>query len=112
MPYRNAQLTSNPARARPRKGQWVWSGAIRRTSVALVVLLRGVNVGGHRTFRPTILAGQLKQLDTVNISAAGPLVIRGPVARTHRRARLRRTRPLAAGVGICRGRDDLALASE
>jgi hypothetical protein len=31
--------------------------------VALAVLLRGVNVGGHRTFRPTALAEQLKHLD-------------------------------------------------
>jgi hypothetical protein len=31
--------------------------------VALVVLLRWVNVGGHRTFRPTTLAKQLKHLD-------------------------------------------------
>jgi hypothetical protein len=35
--------------------------------VALVVLLRGVNVGGHRTFRPATLAGQLKHLDAVNM---------------------------------------------
>lgn len=34
--------------------------------MALVVLLRGVNVGGHRTFRPTTLAEQLKHLDAVN----------------------------------------------
>jgi hypothetical protein len=32
------------------------SGARRRKLVALVVLLRGVNVGGHRTFRPATLA--------------------------------------------------------
>src|SRR5712692_9826919 len=39
----------------------------RREPLALVVLLRGVNVGGHRTFRPTTLAKQLKHLDVVNI---------------------------------------------
>jgi hypothetical protein len=27
--------------------------------VALVVLLRGVNVGGHKTFRPAVLAAHL-----------------------------------------------------
>ena len=47
--------------------------------MALVVLLRGVNVGGHRTFRPTTLAEQLKHLDAVNIGAAGTFVIRRPV---------------------------------
>jgi len=30
--------------------------------VALVVLLRGVNVGGHRIFRPAALAKQLRHL--------------------------------------------------
>ena len=38
--------------------------------MALVVFLRGVNVGGHRTFRPTVLAKQLRHLDAVNIGAA------------------------------------------
>ena len=48
--------------------------------MALVVLLRGVNVGGHRTFRPAVLAQRLKHLDAVNIGAAGTFVIRRPVA--------------------------------
>ena len=39
--------------------------------MALVVLLRGANVGGHRTFRPSTLAGQLKHFGVVNIGAAG-----------------------------------------
>ena len=47
--------------------------------MALVVLLRGINVGGHRTFRPTALAEQLKHLGAVNIGAAGTFVIRRPV---------------------------------
>jgi hypothetical protein len=49
--------------------------------VALVVLLRGINVGGHRTFRPSRLADQLKHLDAVNIGAAGTFVIRRTVTR-------------------------------
>jgi hypothetical protein len=49
--------------------------------VALVVLLRGVNVGGHRTFRPAALAAQLAHLDTVNIGAAGTFVIRKRIGR-------------------------------
>ena len=56
----------------------------RRKRVALVVLLRGINVGGHRTFRPTKLAEQLKHLDAVNIGAAGTFVIRRPVTRAQR----------------------------
>jgi len=57
--------------------------------VALVVLLRGINVGGHRT-QPSTLAAGLTHLDAVNIGAAGTLVIRRPVARTALRAELAR----------------------
>ena len=49
--------------------------------MALVVLLRGVNVGGHRTFRPSVLAGRLKHLDVGNIGAAGTFVGRRPASR-------------------------------
>ena len=44
--------------------------------MALVVFLRGVNVGGHRTFRPAALVKDLAHLDAVNIGAAGTFVIR------------------------------------
>jgi uncharacterized protein (DUF1697 family) len=44
--------------------------------MALVVLLRGVNVGGHKTFRPKRLAERLRDLDVVNIGAAGTFVVR------------------------------------
>jgi hypothetical protein len=43
-----------------------------------VVLLRGVNVGGHRTFRPARLAERLQHLGAINIGAAGTFVIRKP----------------------------------
>jgi uncharacterized protein (DUF1697 family) len=66
--------------------------------VALVVLLRGVNVGGHRTFRPTTLAEQLKHLDTVNIGAAGTFVIRRPVTLAQLRAELARRLPFDAEI--------------
>ncbi len=39
--------------------------------MALVVFLRGVNVGGHRTFRPSLLARALSRYDVVNVGAAG-----------------------------------------
>ena len=52
--------------------------------MALVLFLRGVNVGGYRTFRPTKLAESLKHLGAVNIGAAGTLVIRSPM--THAQA--------------------------
>jgi uncharacterized protein (DUF1697 family) len=77
--------------------------------VALVVLLRGVNVGGHRTFRPTALAEQLKHLDAVNIGAAGTFVIRRPVTRTQLRSEVGRRLPFDADIVICHGREILKL---
>jgi uncharacterized protein (DUF1697 family) len=80
--------------------------------VALVVLLRGVNVGGHRTFRPTALAAQLKRLDAVNIGAAGTLVIRRPITRSRLHAELARTLPFDTEIMICQGREIIRLMSQ
>lgn len=76
--------------------------------MALVVLLRGVNVGGHRTFRPSTLAADLK-LDAVNIGAAGTFVVRGPVTRTRLRAELARRLPFDTEIMICEGREMTSL---
>ena len=80
--------------------------------MALVVLLRGVNVGGHRTFRPTTLAEHLKHLDAVNIGAAGTFVIRRPVTRTQLRAELARRLPFDTEIMICEGREIVGLMSQ
>ena len=66
--------------------------------MALVVLLRGVNVGGHRTFRPSLLAEQLKHFGAVNIGAAGTFVIRRPVTQTKLRAELARRLPFDTDI--------------
>jgi uncharacterized protein (DUF1697 family) len=79
--------------------------------VALVVLLRGVNVGGHRTFRPSALADQLRHLDAVNIGAAGTMVIRKPVGQARLRLELARRLPFNTEIVICQGRDMLRLLS-
>ena len=47
-------------------------------SMALIVFLRGINVVGHRAFRPTVLAKELDIYDAVNVGAAGTLVILKP----------------------------------
>ena len=78
----------------------------------LVVLLRGVNVGGHRRCRPSLLAAQLKDLDAVSIGAAGTLVIRRAVTRTKLRAELARRLPFETEIVVCDGRDVLRLMSE
>ena len=77
--------------------------------MALVLFLRGVNVGGHRTFRPSELARQMADLDVVNIGAAGTFVIREPVTRARLRAELVRRLSLDAEIMICRRRDILRL---
>lgn len=79
--------------------------------MALVVFLRGVNVGGHRRFRPTALAERLKHLGVVNIGAAGTFVIRHPVTRTRLRGELARELPFEAGIVICEGREITNLMS-
>ena len=77
--------------------------------MALVVLLRGLNVGGHRTFRPAALAKQLHHLDAVNIGAAGTFVIRRRVARGRLRREIARRLPFDAEIMICEGREILRL---
>ena len=76
----------------------------------LVVFLKGVNVGGHKTFRPSVLAKEL-QLDAVSIGAAGTFVIRNPVTRTKLRAEMARRLPFDADVMMCQGSEILQLAS-
>lgn len=71
----------------------------------LIVLLRGVNVGGRRTFRPSICARQLGDLDVVNVGAAGTFVVRKPVSRSDLRAEVLRRLPFEAEVVICDARD-------
>lgn len=79
--------------------------------MALVVLLRGVNIGGHRTFQPTKLAQRLNHLDAINIGAAGTFVIRRPVTRVQLRAEFARRLPFDAKIMICPGREIVRLMS-
>jgi uncharacterized protein (DUF1697 family) len=79
--------------------------------IPLVVLLRGVNVGGHRTFRPAALTKQLKHLDAVNIGAAGTFVIRQPLTQAQLRAELASRLPFDAEIIICQGREIVRLMS-
>jgi uncharacterized protein (DUF1697 family) len=80
--------------------------------VALVVFLRGINVGGHRTFRPTKLAEALKHLGAVNIGAAGTLVLRRAKTRAQARAEVARILPFVVEIVVCQGRDIARLISK
>ena len=80
--------------------------------MALVVFLRGVNVGGHRTFRPSILARDLSDYGVVNVGAAGTFVVRKPGDREKFRAELLRKLPFEAEVVLCDGRDLIRVVTE
>jgi uncharacterized protein (DUF1697 family) len=79
--------------------------------MSLVVFLRGVNVGGHRTFKPTTLAQQLQHLDAVSIGAAGTFVVRRPVTHAQLRIEFARRLPFETTILICSGADIVRVAS-
>ena len=79
--------------------------------MALVVFLRGVNVGGYRTFRPSVLAADLSRFDVVNVGAAGTFVIRKAISPVRLRAELSRRLPFQTEVMTCAGSDILRLAA-
>jgi uncharacterized protein (DUF1697 family) len=80
--------------------------------MALIVFLRGVNVGGHRTFRPSIVARELSDYDVVNVGAAGTFVVHKPRSRAKFRAALLRKLPFEAEIVLCEGRDLIRFAAE
>ena len=80
--------------------------------MALVVFLRGVNVGGHRRFRPSILARELSRYDVLNVGAAGTFVVRKPGSRAKFRTALLRKLPFEAEIMLCDGRDLMRLEME
>lgn len=80
--------------------------------MALVVFLRGVNVGGHRTFRPSIFARELSDYDVVNVGAAGNFVVRKPGSVAKFRAELLRKLPFEAEVVFCEGRDLISITTD
>ena len=79
--------------------------------MAFVAFVRGINVGGHRSFRPSLLAKDLRAYDVVNVGAAGNFIVRKPGSRAKLRAALLRKLPFEAEVALCDGRDLVALHS-
>jgi uncharacterized protein (DUF1697 family) len=80
--------------------------------MALIVFFRGINVGGHRTFRPSLLAKELGKYGAVNVGAAGTLVVRKPGARTPFLAELRRKLPFEATIACCDAGDLVQLEKD
>jgi uncharacterized protein (DUF1697 family) len=76
-----------------------------RAGTPLIVFFRGINVGGHRTFRPSVLAGKLGAHDVVNVGAAGTFIVRRPGSRSEFLSELRRKLPFEAEIAFCGARD-------
>jgi uncharacterized protein (DUF1697 family) len=68
--------------------------------VALVALIKGMNVGGHRRFQPSKVAKELAEYDVVSIGAAGTFVSRGHVSPVKLRAELAKRLPSGATVVV------------
>ena len=79
--------------------------------MALVVFLRGVNVGTAKRFQPSLLARELEHLGVSNLGAAGTFVVRGTLGQVALRAEFLRRLPFACELMICEGRDLLQLAA-
>jgi len=80
--------------------------------MALVVFLRGVNVGGHRTFRPSIVARALSDYQVMSVGAAGTFVVHKPGSRAKFRKALLANLPFEAKVVLCDGRDIISLEAD
>lgn len=76
-----------------------------------MAFLRGVNVGGHRRFRVSLLAKELHDYDVVNVGATGLLVVRKPGTTSAFRAELLRRVPFAVDAVLCNARELLELQS-
>jgi uncharacterized protein (DUF1697 family) len=77
--------------------------------MAIVAFVRGVNVGGHRRFRPSLVAKELARFDVVNVGATGLFVVRDPGSGQTFRSELVRRLPPDSKVVLCEGSDLLAL---
>jgi uncharacterized protein (DUF1697 family) len=79
--------------------------------MALVAFLRGVNVGGHRAFKPSALAKQLAEFGVASIGAAGTFVIRKNVGQAAIRSAVRRRLAFEPEIMICPAQEIIELAA-
>jgi uncharacterized protein (DUF1697 family) len=80
--------------------------------MALVVFLRGVNVGGRKAFQPSALAHEMADLDVVSIGAAGTFVVRTSLSASSARDDFGRQLPFDAEMMICQAREVLGLITK
>lgn len=80
--------------------------------MSVVVFLRGVNVGGRRTFRPSILVRELSAFDVVNVGAAGTFVVRKPSPQAKLLAAIQRKLPFETEIMLLDGRELVRLETD
>ena len=80
--------------------------------MAYVVFLRGVNVGGHKAFRPSVLASTLSRLNVKSFGAAGTFIVRGTVSERAARAEFLRYLPFDAQVMMCKAQELVDLVGD
>jgi uncharacterized protein (DUF1697 family) len=70
-----------------------------------VVFLRGVNVGGHKTFKPAQFAKEFTKLRVTNLGAAGTFIVDGNSSEKTVRAEFARKLPFDTPLMICRAEE-------
>jgi uncharacterized protein (DUF1697 family) len=68
-----------------------------------------VNVGGHKTFQPSVLAKELSDYDVVNIGAAGTFVVRKRVSQAKLRSELAKRLPFESDIMICPAKELISI---
>ena len=79
--------------------------------MASVVFMRGVNVGGHRAFRPSELARRLESLGVKSIGAAGTFVVGADLPEPDVRRQFAKQIPFETELMICSKRDLASLVA-
>lgn len=79
--------------------------------MALVVFLKGINVGGHRSLRPSELAARLASVDLVSVGAAGTFIVRGLVRRSELRTMLEAELPFSTSIIVRTSREILGMVA-
>lgn len=73
--------------------------------MASVVFMRGVNVGGHKAFRPSEFARRLESLQVRSVGAAGTFVVGADVTEPEIRRQFTKQIPFETELMICSKRD-------
>jgi uncharacterized protein (DUF1697 family) len=79
--------------------------------MALVVFVRGVNVGGHKAFKPSVVAKQMEDFDVASVGAAGTFVVCRRASAAAVQAEFCRRLPFDANLMICQANEIVELAA-